>query len=319
MLSLWLISVFNLNSQIINKQINQSKNLKMNLGETEINANELNTSIITKVLYNAIPEGYYVTFTTTFIGKSINEVDSIMNLKIDSLISKVVLSKILKMNKKDIVIDLIALDPVFNFNASKDSLPMGYKITQNITFNVKNISFIPHISKTCLDYHIYDLLEVQPYIGNTDLIYDSLAKKTIDILDEKKKLVTAVGISLKTGSISCTNYKDVFYPSERYLHSYIKNLSLYKHDLTQNSEINMERNVDVNHLYNLNLKDADFVYNANATGPVIQFYYQLNYNYVKKDTEAEMREKIRKEEASKPDKVYYILDKEGKLKKVDLE
>ena len=82
--------------------------------------------------------------------------------------------------------------------------------------------------------------------------------------------------------------------------------------------MNMERKVDVDNYYNLNLKDADFVFNANTTNPVIQFYYQLNYTYTKKDTEAEMRDKIRKEEEKKQDKVFYIIYKTGNLKKVDM-
>jgi len=76
--------------------------------------------------------------------------------------------------------------------------------------------------------------------------------------------------------------------------------------------------VDVDNYFNLNLKDADFVFNADITNPVIQFYFQLNYMYTKVDTEAEMREKIRKEEEKKQDKVFYIIGKDGELKKVGL-
>jgi len=36
------------------------------------------------------------------------------------------------------------------------------------------------------------------------------------------------------------------------------------------------------------------------------------------DTEQEMRERIKKEEAKKQDKLFYIIDKNGNLKKVEL-
>ncbi len=294
------------NCQMVNKQYNQERNKNFFNNENEIVATENSISIITKVIYNAIPDGYHITYTTSFIGKSVEDVEYRMNIKIDSLIKKV---HDLKMSRKDIVVDVISLD---------DSIPIGYKIVENITFNIKGISVIRELSKTCLKYGIYDLINAQAYLDNSKIIYDSLSDKTVEILNMKKKLCTQIGWAFTGGKTTLTKFKDVFYPSERYLNSYISNATLYKHHVSQNSTISMERKVDVDNYFNLNLKDADFVFNANSTSPVIQFYFQLNYVYTKSDTEAEMREKIKKEEEKKSDKIFYIIDKTGNLKKVEM-
>ena len=301
-------------SQNVNKQYNQERNKTFFTNENEIVATANTISIVTKVIYNAVPDGYHITYTTSFIGKSVQDVEEKMNTKIDKLIEKV---KAQKLTRKDVVVDVIALDPLFDFNQN-DTMPIGYKIAENITFNIKSIDAIRELSKNCLDFGIYDLIDAQAYLDNSKVIYDSLSNKTVDILNMKKKLCSDIGWTFSGGQTSLTKFKDVFYPSERYLNTYIQNATLYKHHISQNSTMNMERKVDVDNYYNLNLKDADFVFNANTTNPVIQFYYQLNYTYTKTDTEAEMRDKIRKEEEKKQDKLFYIIDKSGNLKKVEM-
>lgn len=313
-LLIFVIFTINATSQNINKQYNQERNKNFFSNENEIVATHNTINIVTKVIYNAIPDGYHITYTTSFIGKSVQDVEEKMNTKIDKLLEKV---KSLKLSRKDIVVDVISLDPLFDFNQS-DTMPIGYKIAENITFNIKSISVIRELSKTCLDFGIYDLIDAQAYLDNSKVIYDSLSEKTVEILNMKKKLCTDIGWTFAGGKTAMTKFKDVFYPTERYLNSYIQNATLYKHHVSQNSTMNMDRKVDVDNYFNLNLKDADFVFNANTTSPVIQFYFQLNYTYTKTDTEAEMRDKIRKEEEKKQDKLFYIIDKTGNLKKVEM-
>jgi uncharacterized protein YggE len=309
-----LLIALTANSQIVNKKYNQERNKTFFSNENEIVASENSVSIITKVIYNAIPDGYHITFTTSFIGNSVDDVELKMNKKIDSLINKV--SK-LKLARKDIVVDVISLDPIFGLSHN-DSTPTGYKITENITFNIKDIAFVRQLSKTCLDFGIYDIIDAQAYLEDSKKIYDTLSAKTIELLDMKKKLCANAGWSLSGGNVSFTKFKDVFYPSERYLKSFISNATLYQHHISQNSSVNIERKVDVDNYFNLNLKDADFVFHSGITNPVIQFYYELKYAYTKKDTEAEMREKIKKEEEKKPEKTFYIIDKKGELRKVEM-
>ncbi len=300
--------------QVINKHYNQDQCKNHFENENEIAASDNSVTIITKVIYNAVPDGYHITYTTSFIGKSPAAVENEMNKKIDSLIEKAVY---MKLSKRDVTADIISLDPVFDFNHD-DAAPSGYKITENITFNIKDITAIRRLSKVCLEYGIYDLINAEAYLENSKIIYDSLDAKTVQLLNMKKKLCTETGWSLSGGKTTLTKFKDVYYPSERYLKSSIKNAVLYKHKISENSEISMERKVDIDNYFNFNLKDADFVFNASAASPVIQFYYQLNYTYTKKDTETEMREKIKNEEEKKQDKVFYIIDKNGALKKIEM-
>src|ERR1035437_2277733 len=110
------------NCQVVNKQYSQERNQTFFNNENEIVATENSISITTKVIYNAVPDGYHITYTTSFIGKSAEDVENKMNKKIDSLIKEV---SNLKMSPKDIVFDIISLDPIFDFNQN-DPIPIGY-------------------------------------------------------------------------------------------------------------------------------------------------------------------------------------------------
>lgn len=65
----------------------------------------------------------------------------------------------------------------------------------------------------------------------------------------------------------------------------------------------------------MDLRDADFVFNANEVKPVIQFVYEINYGFLKRDRDEEARIKEEKELLEKRKKDIYILDKNGRLKK----
>jgi len=304
-----------MSSQIINKSHHESGDYNSCNVDASIVANPYDVSIITKVIYNAIPDGYQVAYTTSFIGKSAADVENKMNKKIDNLISKV---SFLDIGKKDVSVDIISLDPVFDIYKN-DSLPKEYKITENITFDVKDLNVVRKLAKVCLEFGIYDIIDVQSYIKNSKFIYDSLASKTVQILNMKKKMCSDLGWSFKDGNPTIIKHQDVFYPSERYLKSYLTNNGFYKHDMSQNSLINHTRTVDVDNYTALNYKKADFIFNSDYAIPVIQFYYELHYGYIKKDLEAEEKEKKKKEEGgNKQDKIYYIIDKDGNLKKIEI-
>lgn len=303
-----------LRSQIINKAHHENADYKTCFEEPGIVAKPYEVSIVTKVIYNAIPDGYQVAYTTSFIGKSAADVENKMNKKIDNLISKL---SALGIDKKDVAVDVISLDPIFDMYRN-DTLPREYKITENITFDVKDLTVIRRLAKVCLEYGIYDIIDVQAYIKNSKLIYDSLAAKTVQILNMKKKFCADLGWKFEGGNTTITKTKDVFYPSERYLKSYLTNNGFYNHDASQNTSINHQRTVDVDNYTALNYKNADFIFNSSYSPPVIQFYYELHYGYVKKDLEAEEKEQKKKEDRSKQDKIYFIIDKDGNLKKIEV-
>lgn len=304
---------FTANCQILNKEYQQISNIRKPCSQDDITATENSVSIVTKVIYNAVPDGYHVTYTKSFIGKSVEEVELQMNTVVENLIKDL---KTIDIAKKDVVIDIIALDPIFNvsINGSNENVPVGYKVTENITFNIKSISTMGLLAKKCLDFGIFDLINAEAYLKDSKPIDDSLHNKAVELLEMKKKLCERIGRDFSGGVATFKKNKEVMYPSERYLSSYASNSNLYQHHIAENASVKLNRTLEVDNYFNFNLKDADFVFNADKTAPVIQFYYQLDYVYTKKVPES----KAAKANEPVVEKIFYILDKTGNLKKIEM-
>lgn len=312
---LFLFSYWNIKAQVnpfyTNPNYNQGQ-LNLNTNQNyEINANPYRLEILTKVLYNAKPDGYHLTYSKSFISKSVEAVELMMNKETDALIAAV---KQIGITQDDVWVDVVSLDPVFEFylRDTMDRRADGYKITENITFKVKDIALLRHLSKICLDYEVYDLLKIQPFIENAQPILDTLMNKSLDLLNRKKSMSESVGWKIRGGNVSFKERTDVFYPNERYLKSIISNQSaIYQHQLGENTTVQYFRQLNANNYNNYNHKQADYVYHANVNEPVIQFYMESIYTYKKPEPP--------KEEEKSLERVIYMMGKDGNLQQLKLE
>ncbi|MNU62912.1 hypothetical protein D3C71_521520 [compost metagenome] len=304
--------------QLDNRNYNDSRNSSISSYEININGDAHNMTISTEVIYNAIPDGYQITYTTSFIANSVEKTEELLSRKSDSLLKAVIE---IGLTRKDVVFEPIALDPIFDFQRMDSVAPIGYKVTENIVFNVNDFAKIPRLSEICLKMGIYDLINAQAYLNDSKPIYAEMNDKLVELVNQKKKLCKDLGANIDNAKVKIARHSDTYYPSERYLRSIIKNPSFYKHHLSQNSTLSLDRSVDVDNYFDYNLKQVDFVFHPDNTQPVIQFYYKLVTEYVTPNTEEEIRKKMEEElkakEKSKT-KAIYTIDENGNLNKVEL-
>jgi uncharacterized protein YggE len=314
------LNLFSLSAaaQLDNRQYNDLRNASVNGYEITINGDAHNMTISTEVIYNAIPDGYQLAYTTSFLAQSVGKTEELLSKKADSLVKAVTE---IGLTRKDVVFDVIALDPVFDFQRTDSASPIGYKITENIVFHVNEFSKIPRLAEICLKHGIYDLINAQAYLNDSKPVYEKMNDKLVELVNQKKKLCKDLGADIDQAKVKITRHSDTYYPSERYLKSIIQNPNFYQHAISQNSTLSLNRAIDVDHYFDYNLKQVDFVFNPNNTQPVIQFYYKLVTEYVTPDTEAEIRKKVEaewKEKEKAKTKAIYTIDEKGNLNKVEL-
>lgn len=304
--------------QLDNRNYNDQRNSSVNGYEMTISGDSHNMTISTEVIYNAVPDGYQIAYTTSFIANSVEKTEELLSRKSDSLVKAVAE---IGLTRKEVVFDVIALDPIFDFKHADSVAPIGYKVTENIVFNVTDFSKIPRLAEICLKHGIYDLINAQAYLNDSKPIYEKMNDKLVELVNQKKKLCRDLGANIDQAKVKIARHSDTYYPSERYLKAVIQNPSFYKHHLSQNSTLSLNRAVDVDNYFDYNLKQVDYVFYPNNTQPVIQFYYKLVTEYITPDTEAELRKKITDElkEKEKPKtKAIYTIDEKGNLNKVEL-
>lgn len=318
LLSIFALCLAHSFGQLDNRNYNDSRNSSINGYEININGDAHNMTISTEVIYNAIPDGYQITYTTSFIANTVEKTEELLSKKSDSIVKTIAE---IGLSRKDVVFDIIALDPIFDFQRTDSVAPIGYKVTENIVFNVTDFSRIPRLAEICLKHGIYDLINAQAYLNDSKPIYEKMNDKLVELVNQKKKLCKDLGANIDNAKVKIARHSDTYYPSERYLKSLIQNPSFYKHHLSQNSTLSLNRAVDVDNYFDYNLKQVDFVFNPNNTQPVIQFYYKLVTEYAAPNTEEEIRKKVEEElkakEKSKT-KAIYTVDENGNLNKVEL-
>tara|TARA_Y100000589_G_scaffold73927_1_gene67158 strand:- start:10 stop:972 length:963 start_codon:yes stop_codon:yes gene_type:complete len=302
------------NAQVINQSFNHSTEFENNQKQSiSVSGNQL--KINTRIIYNALPDGYHITYTQTEISETIEELEEITIKKKNSIVKDL---KKHQMKAKDLVVDAIGLDPIFNINpdSNHNKKPSGYKSTHNFTFKITELSMVDQLTKICFNHNIYDLIDIVPFIKKSKHIEDSLSLKAIEVLNSKKNMARNIGFEIQDGKPFFENKKNIIYPSERYIKSYINNASLFKHHIAQNATINYNRKVEIDAYYNLDLRDADYVFNAQEVKPVIQFIYEINYGFIKRDREEEARIKAARKSEKEEKKTIFILDKNGKMREV---
>ena len=308
------VSTLTLNSQLVNQSFNNSTEFANNQKQSlSVSGNQL--KINTRVIFNALPDGYHITFTQTEISETIEDLEEITIHKKNSIVKDV---KKLDIKAKDVVVDAIGLDPIFSINpdSSHQNKPSGYKSTHNFTFKIDELARVDQLTKICFEHNIYDLIDIVPFIKNSKHIEDSLSKKAVEVLNSKKQLAQKIGFQIQDGKPFFEKKKNIIYPSERYIKSYINNASLFKHHISENASINYNRKVEIDAYYNLDLRDADYIFNSDEVKPVIQFIYEINYGFIKRDREEEERIKANKKLENEKRKTIFILDKNGKMREV---
>ncbi len=323
MYKLFVMGAFIMATNCIAQKSNFTSNPQPNIKNKSLSieadgANNI-VEISTKVIYNALPDGYLATFNKTWVGNTVEQLEKIMYMEMDQWASEVKKDKITTEN---IVMDVVSLDPIYNFKLS-DTLQTwsGYKMSQNVTFKIKDMKNLRLLLQSSLKYKNLNLVTVEAFVHNSSSIQDSLSKKAVEILNKKKQFCVQLGWSFSDGKPSFENLSQVLYPNDRYIKTHIYSDNIYKNHLEENSEMNYSRNIHADKYFNLNLKDADYVFNSDEKSPVIQFHFILNYSFTARDREREKEAKEAEEkeyERNKNKKSFYMMDEKGQLKKVNI-
>ncbi len=117
-----------LNSQLVNQSFNHSIEFANNQKQSiSVSGNQL--KINSRVIFNAVPNGYHITYTQTEIRETIEDLEKITINKKSSLTKDI---KKLDIKAKDFVVDAIGLDPILSINPDPNYHNKPSEINQRI-------------------------------------------------------------------------------------------------------------------------------------------------------------------------------------------
>ncbi len=233
--------------------------------------------ISVKGLANVKADSYVAIFSTTQVGKTTEEVNELIDKRIDDAL------KLIKQKPNvETFVDMISFVPVYELESEKkvfskrnyNEVPKGFELKKNIHIEYKNQDDLNDFIGILANQEIYDLVRVDYFSTQTESIKKQLMTKAKTILKEKQKnYEELVGGSFAQIDKNVSDGYRVVLPVEMY-----KSYQSYS-----SSSLNLRKGANVNiadkstTLYYQPIidKEFDFVINPTILEPVIQVMYEV--------------------------------------------
>lgn len=269
-----------------------------------------NVLITVKGMSNIKADAYVAIFSLTQYGKTPEEVNRLLDERIQMVSNKL-------QSKPDLEVytDMITFVPVYEFEEDKkifskktyNELPKGFELKKNLHIRYKNPETLKELITLCSEAEIYDIVKVDYYSANLEASKKELIDKAKVLLTEKlKNYQEILGTDFSTLEKQLVEGFKILYPVEMYR----------SYQAFASSSLNLKKSANINqadksttfYYQPIMNKDFDFVVNPVVVEPVIQVIYEIKLMV--------SREKA---QAKKVEKEYYIITPNGELKNLGLE
>jgi hypothetical protein len=239
------------------------------------------------VMMNQRPDAWVMILGLTQVGENMEDAHQKINARIAALENTLGGD----FSEDDFYIDFISQSPIFGMEVEKKlfsknyvEVPIGFEVKKNVHVLFKSLEKADEIIMKAAENEIYDIIKVQPIVEDKSVVYDSLRKECIALLNKKKENLEALGMTLSPlfnaldERIYCT------YPINQY-RSYQSYLDHTRQRLRGDERL-VSTASSVNLFYNKR-SDASFdkVINPLMHGPVLQFTMDMRLSYTMKRIE----------------------------------
>lgn len=284
---------------------------QVRFSDQNINVNTPSTSdvfVSVKGLANIKADSYVAIFSITQVGKSTEEVNDLMDKRIEQ-----VLTQIKQKKATETYVDMISFVPVYEFEVEKktfskksyNEVPKGFELKKNIHIKYSDPNQLNEFITILSNQEIYDLVRVDYFSSNLENVKKDLMNKAKVILQEKlKNYESIVGVSFANVEKRVFDGYKVMLPVEMYK----------SYESFSSSSLNLKKSTNVNiadkstSLYYQPIidKEFDFVINPTILEPVIQVMYEIKLVVA------------REKKPTSNEKEYFIITPNGEMKNLNL-
>ena len=271
--------------------------------------------ISVKGLANVKADTYVAIFSTTQVGKTSEEVNTLIDERITKSTNAI-------KTKKDVVVfvDMISFVPVFEFEVEKkvfskksyNEVPKGFELKKNIHIKFSDPNQLNDFITILSQNEIYDLVRVDYFSSNLESIKKELANKAKLIIQEKiKNYETLLGETFTNADKQVADGYKVVLPVEMYK----------SYEAFNSTSLNLKKTANVNQVEKTTTlyyqpivdKEFDFVLNPTILEPVIQVMYEL-----KMSIKREAKKPVQVAQPAQNTKEYFFITPNGDIKNMNL-
>ncbi len=260
-----------------------------------------------KGLANVKADTYVAIFHLSQIGKTTEEVNSLMDSRINQAISKINL-----MQNITTYVDMISFVPMYEYEVEKklfskktyNEIPTGFELKKNIHIQYTDADQLNQIISILSKLEIYDLVRVDYFSSKIESIKKELRKKSKDILQEKiENYQSLLNKNLDSLNKNIVEGFKIVLPIEKY----------ESYQSYQSASLNLKKSHQINDISKSTTlyyqpiinKEFDFVINPTILEPVIQVMYEVKLQ-------------INNTATTKNNKEYFIISPNGEIKSLNI-
>lgn len=230
-----------------------------------------------KGMANVKAESYLAIFNVTQVGKTIEEVNELMDKRIQESTSAIKLKE-----GVEVYVDILSFVPVYELEVEKkifskktySEVPAGFELKKNIHIRYKNQALLNEFIVELAKSEIYDLASVDYFSSQLETIKKELMTKAKALALEKMKNNEALtGETFEAKEKNIMDGYHLVYPVEQY-----KSYAAYSSNslnLNKNTTVNQANKTTTQYYQPIIDKEFDFVINPLVMEPVIQVMYEV--------------------------------------------
>ncbi|MFN0201023.1 MAG: hypothetical protein ACKVTZ_05855 [Bacteroidia bacterium] len=234
------------------------------------------------VMCNRRADSYVAAFSVIQTASTLDSVNLMMNARIEKMLQKLPAN----INRKEIFIDFISLNPTFEYTTEKKlfskstsiETPSGYELIKNIHIAYEKQEQLEEITKAAIQGEIYDLVKVDYVMNEMEGIYDTLRQTAIALVQKKRSDFEKLGVKFGVKFTVVADDITSTYPIERYKSYTSVTSSGTNFDKIKKTYTSSKRH-NTYYYDKVNYNEMDKVINPVVVEPVIQFMYNIKIKY----------------------------------------
>lgn len=267
---------------------------------TFLQNNELEISI--NALSNQKAGSYTAIFSMMQVGKTADETNTLLNVRLDGLLSEL---KNIGIPADDIYVDMVNFLPKYEYDVSKKlfskktytEIPKGFELQKNIHVRYTTPALLDRIVTAAARQEIYDIVKVDYFVSDPQKVYTELRDAAFKYLTQIKTQYRAAGLKLDSAYVITAENAWVAYPINRYeTYQAFSTQLLDNEDKYDLGKTIKTADKPVSRFYNaVPANDYDIVINSEILEPAVQFSFNLIVRFTLPERKPVVRTDVKKE------------------------
>ncbi|QQR85853.1 MAG: SIMPL domain-containing protein [Flavobacteriales bacterium] len=229
-------------------------------------------------MMNMKADSYLAIFHVTQLGQTAEEADSLMNLRVGSMVKAV---KKHGVKDADVFTDMLSFVPVYElevtrklFSKTYQEVPAGFEIQKNIHIRFTDARTLDKLVTAAAKEEIYDLVKVDFFVEDQSACYDTLRMFATKLLQQKLANFEKLGLKVEESHRTGAEQNGAYFPLDRYT-NYQSRVQTSLNSRRKGQLVNDIRKSQTLFYNKVPYGNFDIVLHAEITEPPVQYTYNL--------------------------------------------